>query len=57
MDGTMNVRIQRVLSVAALLLLWLAPAGTHHSGAMFDMQHLVSVTGVATRVEWANPHT
>src|ERR1700689_1992684 len=53
----MNVRIQSILSVAGLLLLWLTPAFAHHSGAMFDMKHLVSVTGVVTRVEWTNPHT
>jgi hypothetical protein len=53
----MNVRIQSIFSVAGLLLLWLTPAFAHHSGAMFDMKHLVSVTGVVTRVEWTNPHT
>jgi hypothetical protein len=40
-----------------LLLVSLAPTFAHHSGAMFDMQHLVSVTGVVTKVEWTNPHT
>ncbi|MGD0957070.1 MAG: DUF6152 family protein [Candidatus Acidiferrales bacterium] len=42
---------------AGLLLVWAAPVGAHHSGAMFDMQHPITVTGVVTKVEWTNPHT
>jgi Family of unknown function (DUF6152) len=42
---------------AASLVLWAAlPALAHHSGAMFDMQHLITLKGVVTRVEWTNPH-
>jgi len=41
--------------VAAALSLGAAPARAHHSGAMFDMAHLI--TGVVTKVEWTNPHT
>jgi hypothetical protein len=43
--------------VACLLFLFAAPAHAHHSGAMFDMAHLVTLTGVVTKVEWTNPHT
>jgi hypothetical protein len=53
----MNVRMKPAFSVAALLLLCLTPALAHHSGAMFDMQRLISLTGVVTKVEWTNPHT
>jgi Family of unknown function (DUF6152) len=43
--------------LAASLTLWVAmPALAHHSGAMFDMQHLITLKGVVTRVEWTNPH-
>lgn len=39
-------------------LLWCAtPTLAHHSGAMFDMQHLITLKGMVTRVEWTNPHT
>jgi hypothetical protein len=42
---------------AASLVLWAAmPTRAHHSGAMFDMQHLITLKGVVTRVEWTNPH-
>jgi len=43
--------------VAAALSLSAAPADAHHSGAMFDMAHLITLTGVVTKVEWTNPHT
>ncbi len=31
-------------------------ASAHHSRAMFDVNELVSVEGVVTKVEWRNPH-
>jgi len=40
---------------AGLLLVWAAPVGAHHSGAMFDMQHPITIAGVVTKVEWMNP--
>jgi hypothetical protein len=46
-----------VVLLAGFLALFAAPAGAHHSGAMFDMAHLITVTGEVTRVEWTNPHT
>lgn len=46
-------------AVATTLLLFLVavPVRAHHSGAMFDMAHLVTMSGVVTKVEWTNPHT
>jgi hypothetical protein len=48
-------------SVAVVLasgfLLIATPARAHHSGAMFDMVHQITLTGVVTKVEWTNPHT
>ena len=35
-------------------------AGTavaHHSTAMFDMQHTVTINGTVTQFDWTNPHT
>jgi Family of unknown function (DUF6152) len=32
------------------------PLSAHHSRAMFDVNELVSVEGVVTKVEWRNPH-
>ncbi len=40
-----------------VLLLLPASIAAHHSGAMFDMQHQITLTGVVTRLEWTNPHT
>jgi len=42
-----------------LLLVLLAVAATafaHHSTAMYDMNHPVTVNGVVKRFEWTNPH-
>lgn len=48
-------------SIAAFLVaaaaLWAPPALAHHSGAMFDLAHQITLTGVVTKVEWTNPHT
>ncbi len=33
-----------------------APLSAHHSRAMFDVNELISVEGVVTKVEWRNPH-
>jgi hypothetical protein len=33
-----------------------APLSAHHSRAMFDVNELVSVEGMVTKVEWRNPH-
>jgi hypothetical protein len=33
-----------------------SPATAHHSNAMFDDEQVVTIEGVVTRYEWANPH-
>jgi hypothetical protein len=43
--------------IATLVLLSAPPVRAHHSGAMFDMAHQITLTGVVTKVEWTNPHT
>jgi hypothetical protein len=42
--------------VAGLSILWATPARAHHSGAIFDMAHPITISGVVTKVEWMNPH-
>ena len=42
--------------VALLALIIAAPAFSHHSTSMYDMNHPVTVTGVVKRFEWTNPH-
>lgn len=34
-----------------------ATSYAHHSQSMFDLNNTVTVTGVVTEVDWANPHT
>jgi hypothetical protein len=41
---------------ALLGLVLTASLSAHHSRAMFDVNELVSVEGVVTKVEWRNPH-
>jgi len=42
--------------VLLLAVVIAAPAFAHHSTAMYDMNHPVTVTGVVKRFEWTNPH-
>lgn len=42
--------------LALLLLIAAVPLLAHHSVAMYDMEHLVTIKGTVTRVEWTNPH-
>ena len=51
-------RVMLVLS-SGLVLGWTlraTPALAHHSTAMYNMDHPVTVTGVVKRFEWTNPH-
>jgi hypothetical protein len=41
------------LSLCSALAL---PAGAHHSGAAYDRDKMVSVTGTVNSVEWTSPH-
>jgi hypothetical protein len=42
--------------IVALALIGL-PAAAHHSGALYDHTQLITVSGVVTKMEWANPHS
>jgi hypothetical protein len=41
---------------ALLVVMSLTPLSAHHSRAMFDVDHLISVEGVVTDVQWKYPH-
>jgi len=43
------------LALAALIGIT-APVQAHHSFAMFDKSHLVTVKGALHKLEWTNPH-
>ena len=43
-------------ALIAMLLCLAAPAGAHHSAAMFDTSTEITFGGVITEYEWNNPH-
>jgi len=45
------------IAAALALVLTTGVASAHHSTAMFDMQHTVTVSGTVTQFDWTNPHT
>lgn len=56
-----HYRTRRIPAVAAALaaavvLSSASPAIAHHSNAAFDSTQTISLEGVVTRYEWANPH-
>ena len=47
----------RPTCLLALCALIAVPAAAHHSGALYDRSLRVTVLGVVTKMEWANPHS
>jgi hypothetical protein len=45
-----------VRALGAALLACAAVASAHHSGAMFDREKQVTITGTVTEFTWTNPH-
>jgi hypothetical protein len=45
-----------VLFLAVGLLAVSGPVLAHHSQAVYDEDHLVTIKGTVTKFEWANPH-
>jgi hypothetical protein len=48
--------IRSACTVLALAL-GATTAVAHHSTAMFDMQHTITIKGTVTQFDWTNPHT
>ncbi|MGD0956330.1 MAG: DUF6152 family protein [Candidatus Acidiferrales bacterium] len=46
-----------IACVSALLLVTAGAASAHHSGAMFDRDKQVALTGTVVQFEWTNPHS
>jgi Family of unknown function (DUF6152) len=51
------LKFRSLLAAALALLLAASTAFAHHSTAMFDMQHTVTINGTVTQFDWTNPHT
>ena len=45
------------LAAAAAVVFYAAPAGAHHSVAVFDFEKTVEITGTVQDFQWTNPHT
>ena len=46
----------RAVALGALALAIATPALAHHSFAMFDHTHRITVAGTVTKFDWTNPH-
>jgi hypothetical protein len=55
-SGSHTVRNLFSGAFGALALAVAAPAWVHHSGAMFDREKVVNITGTVTEFNWTNPH-
>ena len=45
------------LAAMALASVMASPASAHHSGAMFDREKMVTLTGTLREYQFANPHS
>jgi hypothetical protein len=52
----MQIRFIALLAAAALLL-HAAPAISHHSNSAYQVDQVISVTGIVKEWKWTNPHT
>jgi hypothetical protein len=46
-----------VLSAAVAVLLCAVPAISHHSNSAYEVEKVVTLTGVVNEWKWTNPHT
>jgi hypothetical protein len=51
-----NRRTWLAALIGSLGSLGAAPSQAHHSWARYDGDHVITVTGVITKAEWASPH-
>ena len=54
--GSRTVRTLVTAAFGTLVLAFSAPAFVHHSGAMFDGEKMITITGTVTEFSWTNPH-
>jgi hypothetical protein len=52
----MQIRVVALL-IAAAVLLCAMPAMAHHSNSAYQVDQVMSVTGVVKEWKWSNPHT
>ena len=45
-----------LLAAAAVVVVAAASVSAHHSGAMFDDEKVVELTGTIKELQWTNPH-
>jgi Family of unknown function (DUF6152) len=55
--GRGTMKILRAGCAFAILLLFASAAFAHHSGAMFDRDKTVELTGTVATFSWTNPHS
>jgi Family of unknown function (DUF6152) len=53
----MKVRLAGCSVVLGLLVLRATPALSHHSNVAYEVNKVISVTGVVKDWQWVNPHT
>jgi hypothetical protein len=46
-----------ISAVISTAILSVGPAAAHHSGAMFDMTRVVTISGTVQEFNWTNPHS
>jgi Family of unknown function (DUF6152) len=62
-EGTGSILKLTVIRTLVILLAGIVLAGTsipviaHHGTAAYDMEHLLTLKGTVTEVDWDNPHT
>jgi hypothetical protein len=45
------------LCTLAIALAWARPALSHHSNVAFEVNKIITITGVVKEFKWSNPHT
>ncbi len=54
----MKAKLAIFLASCVFALWCVAPAGAHHSvAAVYDVEKVITLTGVVSKLEWMNPHT
>jgi len=51
------MKISLIACLGVILLLSAGTASAHHSGAMFDHDKQIPLTGTIVQFEWSNPHS